>query len=222
MKPSISLALTATFLVCCAAPRLDPENNQALTFVAVDEADAGVPGQSQPPVHSASPSQLSTASNGSQEGGEESSAKPISCTTDPPDPKPTSTRGWVKFEFAMRDGQITTRSTQVLQTPKLRESERIVGQYAVELWIGCELLDRIRFNFPFELGGSAVRGSKRPLHSPPSFTSGSELRAVVWVPNVQRATRAELVNRIAGTRTSLVWPPNPSVGAGESSKDAGN
>lgn len=217
------MVLFAASFICCAAPRLDPEKNQALTFVAIDEADAGVPEQARPLAHSASPSQLSTASAVSKEGSAESLAKPISCTTDPPDPKPTSTRGWIRYEFALRAGQVTTRSTRILQLPKMRESERVVGQYAVELWIGCELLDRVRFNFPLELGDPANRGtSKRPLHSPPSFTSGSELSAVVWVPNVQRATRVELVNRIAGTRTALVWPPNPSVDGGESPKEAGN
>lgn len=205
--------LLAPVVLACSGARLDPEKNQALTFDTTSPGDAGVANTAQPILQKAAPSQL--ALNGARTestiipGGTSSLAEQIRCTQDPPDPKPTSARDWVELEFTYANGEAKPRASRRLQTAKPRDSARVVGRYAVELWIGCELIDRVRFSFPLQAGESPPKTGKRhELHEPPSFSAGGELKATVLVPFSDRATRAELVDRSAGTRVQLPWPPN--------------
>jgi hypothetical protein len=205
--------LFAPALFACAGARLDPEKNQALTFDTTSPSDAGVPTTAQPLVKKAAPSQLaSEAGNGeptAAPGNPSPPAEPIRCTQDPPDPKPTSTRDWFALEFSYVDAAAKLRSARRVQTPRPRDSARVVGRYAVELWIGCELIDRVRFSFPLQAAELPPKtGTRRALHEQPSLTARAELTATVLVPSSDRATRAELVDRSAGTRVALAWPPN--------------
>lgn len=205
--------LFAPALLACSGARLDPEKNQALTFDTTAPSDAGVPTAAQPLVQKTAPSQLASK----QERGEPTPApgnavppaEPIRCTQDPPDPKPSSSRDWVALEFSYVNGEAKPRASHRLQTPKPRDSARVVGRYAVELWIGCELIDRVRFSFPLQAAETApTTGKRHALHEQPSLTAHAELRATVLVPLSERATRAELVDRGAGTRVALAWPPD--------------
>jgi len=206
--------LLAPAMLACSGARLDPEKNQALTFDTTSPSDAGVAiSSAQPILQKAAPSQL--ASNRARTestvvpGGASSLAEPIRCTQDPPDPKPISARDWVALEFTYVNGEAKPRASHRVQTTKPRDSARVVGRYAVELWIGCELIDRVRFSFPLQAAESPPRAGKRhELHEQPSFTARGELKAIVFVPFSDRATRAELVDRSAGTRVALAWPPN--------------
>jgi len=208
--------LLAPTVLACSGARLDPEKNQALTFDTTSPSDAGVATSSaQPTLQKAAPSQL--ALNGARTastvapGGASSLAEPIRCTQDPPDPKPISARDWVALEFTYVNGEAKPRASHRLQTQKPRDSARVVGRYAVELWIGCELIERVRFSFPLQAAELPPRTGKRhELHEQPSFTARGELKATVLVPFSDRATRAELVDRSAGTRVELAWPPNLS------------
>jgi hypothetical protein len=205
--------LLAPAVLACAGARLDPEKNQALTFDTTSPSDAGVPTLAQPILLKAAPSQL--ALNGASTestvvpGGASSLVEPIRCTQDPPDPKPTSARDWIELEFTYANGEAKPGASHRVQTPKPRDSARVVGRYAVELWIGCELIDRVRFSFPLQAAESPSRAGKRhELHEQPSFTARGKLKATVLVPFSDRATRAELVDRKAGSRVALAWPPN--------------
>jgi len=207
--------LLAPAVLACAGARLDPEKNQALTFNTdtTSPSDAGVAIFAHPIPQKTAPSQLASSSPRTEStvvpGGASSLAEPIRCTQDPPDPKPISARDWVALEFTYVNGEAKPRASHRLQTAKARDSARVVGRYAVELWIGCELIDRVRFSFPLQGAESPPRAGKRhELHEQPSFTARGELKATVLVPFSDRATRAELVDRSAGTRVTLAWPPN--------------
>jgi hypothetical protein len=91
--------------------------------------------------------------------------------------------------------------------PRPVATARRVGRFAVELWIGRELVDRVRFDFPLLAGeGAPPEGARRPLHPAPSM-GGVESHERVRVPDSDRATYAVLVDRLAGTSQPLEWPP---------------
>jgi hypothetical protein len=83
-----------------------------------------------------------------------------------------------------------------------------MGRYAIELWVGRELIDRVRFDFPMlaaeELPSSARR---RPLYEAPTLAAGAHVTQRVLVPASPRATRALLVDRGTGETIALPWPP---------------
>ena len=196
----------------CATARLDPERNQALTFDAIFPDDAGI---APPVLRSASvksaPSQVGAAADETTDQHADAgfSGEPITCTVDPPDPKPLHTRDWIAYEFAYKEGVINLRSQRGERTAKPRDTARVVGRYAVELWIGCELIDRVRFSFPLQAAEQPITASTRhALNEQLSLTAKANLTRTVLVPFDSRATRAELIDRGTGKRSSLAWPPN--------------
>ena len=196
----------------CATARFDPERNQALTFDTVLPDDAGAaPTISRNVPVKLSPSQLGTTDNKTptQHFDAGPPVEPITCTVDPPDPKPLHTRDWIAYEFEFREGSVGVRSHRHERTAKPRDTARIVGRYAVELWIGCELIDRVRFSFPLQAAEQPIApGNRHGLNEQPSLTANAHLNCTVMVPFDLRATRAELIDRGTGKRSSLAWPPN--------------
>jgi len=88
-------------------------------------------------------------------------------------------------------------------------TERRMGRFALELWVGQELIERVRFDFPLLAAEDPTPGKRRPLHEPPTF-AGSVLQAKVMVPASTRARRAVIVDRATGNETVLEWPPVPA------------
>lgn len=198
----------------CASARFDPERNQALTFDTVASADAGVgPPQARSAPVKLLPSQLGVSRTNEPltipPSGTKPQADPITCTVDPPDPKPLHTRDWIVYEFTYSKGLAEVRSQRREQTAKPRDAARVVGRYAIELWIGCELVERVRFSFPLQAAEQTVApGTRHDLHEQPSLTANASLARTVFVPLDMRATRAELVDHGTGKRLPLAWPPN--------------
>jgi hypothetical protein len=219
--PALLVALS------CAGARLDPERNQALTFDTVPISDAGLPteGSNERALRPA-PSQPASpvVENPRAPSDAGTAGEPLTCTVDPPDPKPSHTRDWLVYEFTYKDGSVNVHSQKLERIGKPRDSARVMGRYAIELWIGCELVDRVRFGFPLLAAEPAKAPSTRhPLHEPPSFIAHAELRTTVRVPLDLRATRAELVDRGSGQRTVLAWPPNlPKTTSTEPARNAPN
>ena len=125
----------------------------------------------------------------------------------PPDPEPLRTADQVEYTFTYEDGVLKIESARLLQLPQPLVTARKMGRFAVELWVGNELIDRIRFDFPFlaiEDPKPATR--RRPLHEPQSLAGGT-LRATVLVPNTPRPRRAPLLDRATHHAHPLPWPP---------------
>lgn len=206
------VALSLLGALSCATARLDPERNQALTFDTVPASDAGLPTEpSNAQLAKHTPSQPASFASENQSALADAGAtgEPLTCTVDPPDPKPSHTRDWVVYEFSYKQGAVNVLSRKHEHIEKPRDSARVIGRYSVELWIGCELVDRVRFGFPLQAAEPAnPPAARHPLNEPPSFTAHAELRTTVRVPLDLRATRAELVDRGTGQRTALAWPPN--------------
>jgi hypothetical protein len=110
-------------------------------------------------------------------------------------------------------GRVTVASVRPLVFRQPIVTARQMGRFAIELWIGHELVERVRFDFPLlaaEPPPPGVAASRsRPLHEPPRVAADARLERTVLVPASSRATRALLVDRATGSGQPLRWPPAP-------------
>jgi hypothetical protein len=128
-------------------------------------------------------------------------------------------RQW-EYELLYDCGEVSVTQVRPLLFEQPVATARRMGRYAVELWIGRELIDRVRFDFP----GLAVEapppsGPRRPLDEPPTLAAGAVVARTILVPASPRATRAELVDRATGQRMRLPWPPDDPLDPVESAPD---
>ena len=86
-----------------------------------------------------------------------------------------------------------------------------MGRFALELFEGPALIERVRFDFP--LLGAPEPGDGGGA-SAPSFTQKLRTRIGVVFPATPRGTRLELWDRATNRRWSLPWPPS-AARAGE-------
>ena len=128
----------------------------------------------------------------------------------PPDPPPLVTRRQWVIKLGYNSGQLSFRGAERLELPKPVPTPRSFGRFAVELYVGKELVDRVRFDFPLlgadDVGGEAPGGRERPREGPPHFTARLSTQATVTLPHSERATRAVLVDRASGAVWPLPWP----------------
>ncbi len=127
----------------------------------------------------------------------------------PPDPTPlVSSRQWVfDLEYRAGDVQLLSVSEKTLKAPV--ESARAIGRFALELYEGPTLIERVRFDFPLLIEAEDA-GPKRP----PSVTRHLTSRIGVLFPATPRGTRLELWDRGTDRRWNLPWPPGSSVDGG--------
>jgi len=134
----------------------------------------------------------------------------------PADPAPLVTRRQWVIKLGYKSGQVSFRGAQRIELPKPSPTPRSFGRFAVELYVGKELVDRVRFDFPL-LGADDVGGDAPAGHAP-RFTALLSTQASVTVPHSERATRAVLVDRANGA----VWPlPWPFVHSGDGGTERG-
>lgn len=126
----------------------------------------------------------------------------------PPDPEPLRLADQWEYELEWNRGALSVLAVRARRFPKPVVSARRFGRFAIELWIGNELVDRVRFDFPGLEPQPADMGSRKRLHAPPDFSKGAEVRQKVLVPAAPRARRAELIDRAAGRVIDLPWPPD--------------
>ncbi len=90
-----------------------------------------------------------------------------------------------------------------------RATPRVMGRFALELYSGPTLIERVRFDFP-GLGAAdpsvAKDGGKQPLHGGVSLTAKLATRVGVMLPATQRGTKLELWDRATDRRWRLPWP----------------
>lgn len=124
-----------------------------------------------------------------------------------PDPKALRLARQWEYEIVYDRGEVRVENVTERHFSQPVVTARRMGRYAVELWIGKELVERVRFDFPL-LAAEEVRSGKRhPLKEPPSFGAGAVVSRRVLVPASPRATRAVLVDRATGRTLRLDWPP---------------
>jgi hypothetical protein len=156
------------------------------------------------------------AEGSEQDGGEERTlaradgggARPRGSLPDPEALK--LARQW-EYEILYDRGKLSVKHVRERRFDKPVPTQRQMGRFAIELWIGHELVERVRFDFPL-LGAEEPPTGRRPLKAPPSFADGATVSRIVLVPASPRATRAVLVDRATGSEQELPWPPDAPLG----------
>ncbi|WP_437674241.1 hypothetical protein [Sorangium sp. So ce131] len=124
-----------------------------------------------------------------------------------PDPAaPPSSKQWV-FEVLHAKGRSSIVRVRPVSLGKPVATARVMGRFAIELYVGQELLDRIRFNVP--LTGDAPEKPSGVLSRRPTFDEGVTARLRVQMADNPRASWAKLVDRKTGVEERFVWPPEP-------------
>jgi hypothetical protein len=125
-----------------------------------------------------------------------------------PDPPGLVTRHQWIVDLGFRGGAILFGGARRVELAKPAGTPRAMGRFALELYVGKELIDRARFDFPL-LGADELEGAGR-WDSPVSFEHQLSTRTAVILPHSERATRAILVDRATGYVWAVPWP-FPSV-----------
>jgi hypothetical protein len=193
------LALLAT--TCSATPPATAPTTEP------PPADAGAPGWTMPGVPLAAPRTVILL----QPRPVAPDAAAIRAT--PPDPPALVERGQWVYDLRYDRGEIFLKGVHRIELPAPRETPRMMGRFALELYSGPTLIERVRFDFP-GLGGAepavvknADGGVRQPLHGASfSFTSKLTTRVGVTLPATSRGTRLELWDRATDRRWPLPWP----------------
>ncbi|MFO0569195.1 MAG: hypothetical protein U0263_26285 [Polyangiaceae bacterium] len=125
-----------------------------------------------------------------------------------PDPEALREQRHFEYEIVYEQGKVRVASVHAVRFTHAVPAPHKMGRYAIELWIGKELLERVRFDVPLVAAEDPRHKKAHPLHEPPSFASGVVVSMKVLVPASARATRAVLWDRATNERTELPWPPD--------------
>jgi hypothetical protein len=123
-----------------------------------------------------------------------------------PDPPPLFERAHWIFDLRWARGDVRLVDVRSLQLPTAQATPRLMGRFALELFEGRTLVERVRFDFPL-LGASERDGA-------PSLIGKLTTRTAVAFPATRRGTRLELVDRATNRRLPLPWPPRLFSDAG--------
>src|SRR5262245_52507536 len=63
-----------------------------------------------------------------------------------PDPAPQASRKQWTFDVVAKNGKVSVTSAKSSMLAKPAASPRVMGRFALELYVGPTLLDRVRFN----------------------------------------------------------------------------
>ena len=122
-----------------------------------------------------------------------------------PDPPAHATKKQWTLSIAARDGKVSAERATASTLAQPAESPRVIGRFALELYIGPELLDRVRFNVPLMGDGPAEHSTKRAYHNPDTDNVTTTLK--VRVADSPRAAYLVLVDRVTDERQRFEWPP---------------
>lgn len=167
------------------------------------EARASTPPSTLPPASSASaaaPSSAAPVADGA------APLPPPPTPSNLPDPTPLRQAEQVEYELELKDGQVRVVSVKEIVLPQPIVTPRLMGRYAIELSIGKELIERLRFDFPGTAADEPTLGAKKALYAPLTLGERAIARVTLRVPQSPRARRAVLVDRAKETAIELEWP----------------
>jgi hypothetical protein len=122
-----------------------------------------------------------------------------------PDPTPHASRAHWVFELGTRDGKVYVNHVRSVTFERPAETARVVGRFAIELYIGRELLDRVRFNLPL-MGGEPPVGNRNNFPKP-RFDQNVSAKTEARIADNPRASYVLLVDRETGDTQKYQWPP---------------
>ncbi len=150
-------------------------------------------------------------------GRPESSMPSIVITKTPPDPAPMVERSQWIFDLRWDHGDLFLLGIHGLDLPAPQATPRAMGRFALELFEGPTVIERVRFDFPL-LGAGEILDAGRK--APPSFERKLKTRIGVMFPASKRGTKLELWDRATGARWSMPWPPAMPTTNAAATRDA--
>lgn len=123
----------------------------------------------------------------------------------PPDPPGNASKKQWVFAVSVKDGKASLPRASSVLVANPTPTVRMMGRFAVEFWVGKELLDRSRFDVPM-LDRDPKDRRRGPLRGP-DFTHVST-RLTVRMADHPRATFVALVDRATGDVQRFAWPPD--------------
>lgn len=143
---------------------------------------------------------------------------PTQITPTAPDPPPLTERQQWLLDLRWDRGEVWLLGARRADMGAPRATPRTMGRFALELYEGPALIERVRFDFP--LLGAEI-GDVGEIGGPPLLLSAKlRTRVGVLFPATLHGTRLELWDRASDVRWSLPWPP---LGArvGKDARDGG-
>lgn len=192
-------ALTVLLLGCSSARATRPEELTPGLAMPMHLAEGHGDGALAEPVPSGVPAPVPSAEP----------VVPARFTTDPPDPQPLRIAEQYEYTFRYENEKIRLDAVRPVRFAKPVVTARRVGRFAVELWIGHELVDRVRFDFPLLAASQPEPEKRHKLYETPSLTGGP-YTVTVLVPAAPRARMARFVDRATRRQAELTWPPAPA------------
>ncbi len=122
----------------------------------------------------------------------------------PPDPPAMNEKFQWVFDLRWERGDVFLVAVHKIDMGNAHATPRVMGRFALELYEGPTLIERVRFDFPM-LGApeSDAGGWKAPARFEPKLKT----RIGVVFPATKRGTRLELWDRSNDKRWPLPWPP---------------
>ncbi len=132
----------------------------------------------------------------------------IVLTRTPADPVPLVERSQWVFDLRWDRGDVWLLDVNALELPVAQSTPRVMGRFALELFEGPALIERVRFDFPLLAAPDFGDGGWK---APPSLSQKLRTRIGVIFPATRRGTRLELWDRATNRRWSLPWPAQRTV-----------
>lgn len=202
-------------LGCGNAAPADRAEYPSLVFPArlPEKAPAAGAGPAAPPAESSAPASPRVPPAPPPAGAPTLSRVPASSPEqgDLPDPEPLVQRGQWRYTLVYDKGTLRVGQPEPLCLERARASARKIGRYAFELWLGRELVERVRFDFPLLATEEPPTGLRRPTRETPRFAPGAVVSITLRIPASERATSARILDRATGQSTAVPWPPPSSA-----------
>lgn len=131
------------------------------------------------------------------------SASVISRT--PPDPPAMSEREQWVFDLRWDRGEVYLVGIHKIDMGTPHPTPRAMGRFALELFEGPTLIERVRFDFP--MLGAPEGPPDAGFRATPRFEPKLKTRIGVLFPATKRGTKLELWDRAKDQRWPLPWPP---------------
>lgn len=208
MTVRLASCCALSLVLACSSARYSTEPGAPTLIVPARFAEGtGGPGGSAAPSASAAPAPSASAP-----------AVPPYTISKLPDPTPLKSVQQVEYQLELSEGKVKVVSVKPVTVREAIATPRRMGRWALELSIGQELIERVRFDFPTTAADEPQSGRKR-LKTPLDLGSRAITRVTVLVPHSERVRRAVLFDRAHESVMELEWPlpapppPAPSASA---------
>ncbi len=145
---------------------------------------------------------------------------PVAISRTLPDPSPLSEKDQWVYDLRYASGDLYLLGIHRVELRAPQATPRAMGRFALELYEGATLVERVRFDFPMlgDVTPTGARGAAPPdggpeagresIHGrPPSFVGKLVTRIGVMFPASKRGTKLVILDRATDTSWPLPWPP---------------